>query len=279
MTAQQVEPVTVDTFAAASAAATAAITLIPSAHPLTVSPSPGQRPAGEATAFVATFTGSVSGEVLLVLHDDVAAALTAGTVDLELADAVRPALEAAASSTGPTVLGPVRTAPVDDVAPAGGRMAVVTLLGGGAPAAWLGMSVRDGADDGPAIPRQPGTGAGGAGTGAAMASGMGTGTAASTGQSSGHGAGGGGPLSGLGLHLLQNVEMVLSVEIGRARMTVRDLLALAPGSVVELDRAAGAPADLLVNGRLIARGEVVVVDEDFGLRITELVQPAGENTA
>ncbi len=58
-------------------------------------------------------------------------------------------------------------------------------------------------------------------------------------------------------------------------MTVRELLELTPGSVVELDRAAGAPADLLVNGRVIARGEVVVVDEDFGLRITELVEPGG----
>jgi flagellar motor switch protein FliN len=52
---------------------------------------------------------------------------------------------------------------------------------------------------------------------------------------------------------------------------VRQLLALAPGDVVELDRLAGAPADLLVNGTLLARGEVVVVDESFGLRITEIV--------
>jgi flagellar motor switch protein FliN/FliY len=56
-------------------------------------------------------------------------------------------------------------------------------------------------------------------------------------------------------------------------MTVRELLSLSPGAVVELDRAAGSPADLLVNGTLIARGEVVVVDEDFGIRITEIVGP------
>src|SRR5699024_2169955 len=63
----------------------------------------------------------------------------------------------------------------------------------------------------------------------------------------------------------------VTVELGRTTMTVRDLLALSPGEVLELDRAAGSPADLLVNGRLIARGEVVVVDEDFGLRVTEII--------
>ena len=66
--------------------------------------------------------------------------------------------------------------------------------------------------------------------------------------------------------MLHGVDMEVTVELGRTRMTVRDLLALSPGAVLELDRAAGSPADLLVNGRLIARGEVVVVDEDFGLR-------------
>ncbi|MGZ6733389.1 MAG: FliM/FliN family flagellar motor switch protein, partial [Nocardioides sp.] len=57
------------------------------------------------------------------------------------------------------------------------------------------------------------------------------------------------------------------------KMAVRELLSLSPGAIVELDRAAGSPADLLVNGRLIARGEVVVVDEDFGLRVTEILDP------
>ena len=68
--------------------------------------------------------------------------------------------------------------------------------------------------------------------------------------------------------------MEVTVEIGRTRMTVQELLSLHPGEVVELDRAASAPADLLVNGTLIARGEVVVVDEDFGLRISEIVTDA-----
>ena len=78
------------------------------------------------------------------------------------------------------------------------------------------------------------------------------------------------------LDLLRHVAMEVTVEIGRTRMTVHELLSLHPGEVVELDRAASAPADLLVNGTLIARGEVVVVDEDFGLRISEIVSDAAE---
>ena len=74
-----------------------------------------------------------------------------------------------------------------------------------------------------------------------------------------------------GVELLHGVAMEVTVELGRTRMSVRELLALCPGDVLELDRAAGSPADLLVNGRLIARGEVVVVDEDFALRVTEIV--------
>lgn len=73
------------------------------------------------------------------------------------------------------------------------------------------------------------------------------------------------------MHLLRDVEMGVSVELGRTRMTVRELLALAPGAIVELDKAAGAPVDLLVNGTLMARGEVVVIDEEFAVRISEIV--------
>lgn len=73
------------------------------------------------------------------------------------------------------------------------------------------------------------------------------------------------------MQVLYDVEMTLTAEIGRARMPVRDVLELAPGRVLELDRAAGSPADVRVNGRLVARGEVVVVDEDYGVRITEIL--------
>jgi flagellar motor switch protein FliN/FliY len=73
------------------------------------------------------------------------------------------------------------------------------------------------------------------------------------------------------LDLLRGVQMQATVELGRTSMTINDLLALRSGAVVELDRAAGAPADLYVNGRLIAHGEVVVVDENYGLRILKVV--------
>jgi flagellar motor switch protein FliN/FliY len=73
------------------------------------------------------------------------------------------------------------------------------------------------------------------------------------------------------LRLLHDVEMTLTAEIGRTRLPVRQVLELVPGTVLELDRAAGAPADVMVNGRLVARGEVVVVDEEYGIRITEIV--------
>jgi flagellar motor switch protein FliN/FliY len=73
------------------------------------------------------------------------------------------------------------------------------------------------------------------------------------------------------LDVLSEVEMGLTAELGRTRMLVRDILNLAPGSVIELDRAAGSPVDLLVNGTLLARGEVVVVDQEYGIRITEII--------
>lgn len=78
------------------------------------------------------------------------------------------------------------------------------------------------------------------------------------------------------IDLLRDVLMGVSVELGRTRMTVQEILGLTPGSIVELDRAAGAPVDVLVNGKLIAHGEVVVVDEEFAVRISEVVGPDRE---
>ncbi|MCU1368301.1 MAG: fliN [Ilumatobacteraceae bacterium] len=77
------------------------------------------------------------------------------------------------------------------------------------------------------------------------------------------------------LTVLNDVELVVTAELGRTTMAVRDLLGLSPGMVVEIDRAAGSPIDLLVNGRRIAAGEVVVIDEEFGIRITEIA-PIGD---
>lgn len=77
--------------------------------------------------------------------------------------------------------------------------------------------------------------------------------------------------SSANIDILMDVSLRVSVELGRATLTVRDTLSLSPGQVVELDKLAGDPVDVLVNGRLIARGEVVVVDDQFGVRVTEIV--------
>lgn len=79
----------------------------------------------------------------------------------------------------------------------------------------------------------------------------------------------------MNLNLILDVAVTLALEVGRARMPVRELLQLAPGAIVELDRLASEPLDVLVNGVRIARGEVVVVDEKFGIRLTDVVS-AGE---
>lgn len=81
-------------------------------------------------------------------------------------------------------------------------------------------------------------------------------------------------LEGRGLGLLLDIPLEVSVEVGRSRILVRDLLQLQEGSLVELDKLAGEPLDLYVNSRLIARGEAVVVNEKFGLRLTDVVSPS-----
>lgn len=79
------------------------------------------------------------------------------------------------------------------------------------------------------------------------------------------------------LDMLLDVSMQVTVELGRTRMLLKQVLDLQQGSVVELDRLAGEAVDLFVNERLLARGEVVVVDDKFGIRITELVAPQRKN--
>ncbi len=75
------------------------------------------------------------------------------------------------------------------------------------------------------------------------------------------------------MNLLMDVQMTLTVELGRTRMYIKDILGLGEGSIIELDKLAGEPVDLLVNGKLIAKGEVVVIDENFGVRVTDIVSP------
>jgi flagellar motor switch protein FliN/FliY len=77
------------------------------------------------------------------------------------------------------------------------------------------------------------------------------------------------------LDLLLDVEIPIAVEVGRARMSLDEVLRLVPGSVIALDKKAEEPVDLRVNGKLVARGEVVLVDDVYGLRITQIVDAAG----
>jgi flagellar motor switch protein FliN/FliY len=76
------------------------------------------------------------------------------------------------------------------------------------------------------------------------------------------------------LDLVRDIHVTLTVELGRTEMVINDILALTPGKVIELDRLAGEPLDILVNGTLLAKGEVVVVDENFGIRLTAIIDPA-----
>jgi flagellar motor switch protein FliN len=76
-----------------------------------------------------------------------------------------------------------------------------------------------------------------------------------------------------GLELLLDVPLEISVELGRVKMLVKDVIELGTGSIVEIDKAAGEPVDVMVNGKLVARGEVVVIEDNFGVRVTEILNP------
>lgn len=189
-------------------------------------------------AVTATFVGSVSADVALVLADT-STMMDAGGTDSPLvsaADVLRPALEAATGVLGPGVLGDAR---IEDASALfnDAETTVFELISAGTAAGWFAIRVRD--------------------------------TAIVKGGST-HSA----PTSNAKLGRIHNVEMGLTVAIGHTRLSVRDVLDLEPGAVIELDRSAGAPADVLLNGRLIAHGEVVVVDSDYAVRITKILDMA-----
>ncbi len=75
------------------------------------------------------------------------------------------------------------------------------------------------------------------------------------------------------LDFILDIPLKVSVELGRAKVVIKDLLQLAQGSVIELDKLAGEPLEVLVNGKVVARGEVVVVNEKFGIRLTDIISP------
>jgi flagellar motor switch protein FliN/FliY len=190
----------------------------------------------------ATFVGAVTADFALVLTDRSFLAAAGGSVAgvVSAVDVLRPAMEAAAEVFDAGVLGALRE---EDAAAllSDPETAVFELTDGVSPAGWFAVRVRE-----------HGT----------VQDGRGQASRAQDGLVSAR------------LGLISNVEMALTVEIGRTRMSVRDALALEPGKVIELDRSAGAPADVLLNGRLIAHGEVVVVDQDYAVRITRILDTA-----
>ncbi|MFA6573818.1 MAG: flagellar motor switch protein FliN [Nocardioides sp.] len=238
----------------AIAAGEAAAEVLPAATPLVAG---GAQPGTEhvVSSFAGAATAEVAGgRIAVLVGEELVSALAASPLGgLDLAAAVQPALDAVAAVLGTSAQAANQVELTLVVADLGGPFTVVPLIGSGIAAALLlpdallapgARTVGPAPERGlPPAPHGPADDAG-----AAVL-----------------------PLGHRGIEMLHGVAMEVTVELGRTRMAVRDLLALAPGAVLELDRAAGSPADLLVNGRLIARGEVVVVDEDFGLRVTEIL--------
>jgi flagellar motor switch protein FliN/FliY len=251
----------------ALAAAGAAAAVLPSVDPLVAA---GAQAGNEhvidsfSGAAIAELDGARTGRIAVLVGEELTGALASSPIDgLDLAAAAQPALDAVAAMLGASAKA-ARTVDLSlVVSDIGEPFTVVPLIGAGIAASVL---IQDHLLEGPAAdapgsapPVEP------VETPAPVQS-------VSTGSTSEPAAPGVvTPLPSRGIEMLHGVDMEVTVELGRTRMTVRDLLALTPGAVLELDRAAGSPADLLVNGRLIARGEVVVVDEDFGLRVTEIV--------
>lgn len=225
-------------------AAEALAAQLPTVAPLVAVAQPGGATpvalAAAGDAVVASFVGGLSADLVLVLTD-LGSVTAAGGTDhgiVDVTDVLRPSLEAAAGLLGVGVLGDARRESATALL-ADPDTVVFELTAAGVPSGWFALRVREN------------------GTVSASSSALPTASL---------------PAGNLGR--INNVEMTLTVEIGRTRMSVRDVLGMEPGAVVELDRSAGAPADVLLNGRLIAHGEVVVVDQDYAVRITKILDVA-----
>jgi flagellar motor switch protein FliN len=225
-----------DTQTLQTAAVEALVALLPTATPLQARQVPPIEADDLPPAVVASYVGTSSADLAVIINDShaIQAAGGAESPQVSAADVLRPALEAAAQVLGVGVLGDTR---LDNASALFGdaETTVFELTDNGTFAGLFAIRVRSN----PAESRRsrPDSMAGKLGR-------------------------------------INNVEMALTVEIGRTRMSVRDVLSLEPGAVVELDRSAGAPADVLLNGRLIAHGEIVVVDQDYAVRITQILDVA-----
>lgn len=223
-------------------------------------PVPGLRVLGEvgsevvagrspAAVVAASLVGPQPADLVLVVLDLAFVAEAGGGPDARATAVLRPALERAAAALGEGVLSElVEGDPAGVLGGSGGTglegnapgwTAIFEISDGIAPFGWF--AVRRGVP-GASAPVAPMAGAGASFAGR--------------------------------LRRIQDVEMALTVEIGRTRMSVREALSMEPGTVVELDRSAGAPVDVLLNGRRIALGEVVVVDQDYAVRISRILDAA-----
>lgn len=233
-------------------AAQAVIPLLPSTTELTASSwEPGDpMPGADSPAVVTTLSAEESLQVCLVASSIIAEALE-GAEGMTQTQALLPALEAATSALGTGVMENTTEGTVDDLLDSEDWIKA-TLEADGTVQGWLAVrpapvqetTAEDKAQE---TPEGPVTQA--------------TATPEQRAES---------------MKLLYDVEMTLTAEIGRTKLAVHDVLDLSPGSVIELDRSAGSAADVMVNGRLIARGEIVVVDEEYGIRITEIVSLADQ---
>ena len=232
-----------------TAAAEALVSVLPTPSPLRAVPleavvAQGRRTAASSVVMT-SFVGAVSADTALVLVDMEQLTAAAGTDSplVSVGDVLRPALEAATSVLGAGVLGDSRLESADALF-ADHSTVVFDLTAAGETVGWFAVRLREDGTVGLVSSSSPASSVPAA------------------------------PLGAGNLGRINNVEMALTGEIGRTRMSVRDVLGLEPGAVVELDRSAGAPADVLLNGRLIAHGEVVVVDQDYAIRITRSLDVA-----
>ena len=204
---------------------------------VTVRPDGAPVPPTADRAITATYIGSPSAELALAVHDaDAVFAGTGGQLGVGIADILHPSLVAVAEKLGSGLLGDSAVADATHLFADSTALTFAVTDASGQDVAWLAI--------------------------------RGAGGRPSPGASLSDVAG--------RLGRISNIEMALTVEIGRTRMSVRDILAIEPGAVIELDRSAGSPADILLNGRLIAHGEIVVVDQDYAVRITQILDNAEE---
>jgi flagellar motor switch protein FliN/FliY len=234
-------------------------------------------PEGDTRTVALPFAGSVMGEITLVLSTAFAASMEAAVHDGSLLSATIPPLQAGAAAAGIATTvehaGEIST----DTLLMGleGDFIVIPLYENDDIVACLVIRALQDAQMA-APPMTPTTvlpAAEVARTPSTSPPDIGTAVALHEFQPLGDNSSGAGSVRSL--TLLNDVSMEVTAELGRMHMRMRDLMALAPGSVIELDRAAGSPVDVLMNGAIIAHGEVVVIDEEFGIRVSEIV--VGDN--